>query len=82
MMARLALDIAQMLVQAHAHVILVDHRIALGMEGEEVDRRIVVDHMLEEAAQECLRLGIGEGAAGVRAADTRLGQDASSPRGR
>ena len=65
-----------MLVQAHPHMILVDHGIALGMEGEKIDRRVVVDDMLEKAAQKDPRLFAGEGAAGVRAADARFGQRA------
>ncbi len=70
------LDIVELLVQAHPDVTLVDHRIALGVEGEEVDRRVVLDHVLEKAAQKRPRLFAGEGAAGVRAADPRLRQRA------
>ena len=64
------LDVAQLLVQAHPDVTVADHRIALGMEGEKVDWRAGVDDMLQEGAQEGAGLRVGEGAAGMRSADT------------
>ena len=75
----IGLDVAQLLVQPHADVAVMDDRIALGVEGDEVDRRAVVDDVLQELAQEGLRLLVGEGAAGVRAADAGASAGRASP---
>jgi len=54
-------------------VILPDHGIALGVEGDEIERWVVIDNILQELAQEGLCLGVGKGAPGVRAANARPG---------